>query len=64
MTPVVVEGHAYLLGNWPAPYGIPLVLDRLAAGMDDHLPKPFRQVELQAVLMRQLEADEPQRLIA
>ena len=36
----------------------------LAAGMDDHLPKPFRQVELQAVLMRQLEADEPQRLIA
>ena len=43
----------------------------LAAGMDDHLPKPFRQAELQAVLVRQLptgappeEALEPQQLTA
>jgi len=27
------ESHAYLLGNWPAPFGIVLVLDRLAATM-------------------------------
>jgi multicomponent K+:H+ antiporter subunit D len=27
------EPHVYLLGNWPAPFGIVLVLDRLAATM-------------------------------
>lgn len=27
------EPHTYLLGNWPAPFGIVLVLDRLAATM-------------------------------